>query len=675
MQSPKKHTQIIFSLLLIWLIPKTALCNTERSSSVSISPVTIYNTENDVLVECTVNGAETLTTYNAFLKPKQLIHSQVKFDQFVEDVAVKNSYIYIANGYDGIQVYNINDPTNPYFINQYTEYVSYIRSISIYNKYLFASNFNKGILLYEISKTRGELVYQNNLFDRVSPDIDLSDHVINIEVYNKTLFIHMLSGKLYSGQVEKCIDSNSVPHFTLLNPYQPIARFIINKHVFCCQLNDGEWYKKNLNDPKTNLNDSEWFASFLNESQFGADVQIYDKTPSATIIDDKSLFLYMIQYDKAGNRQIVLATQDVSGNIMGILRYPINDARKFMVQDNLIYAANGFNGIAILPTCIVIDGVMTYNNKINLSFPREQDLNDYQLTLFDQATTYNIHDITFLPENASSVNDDNQALIIEPYPCINGPCFKIDRGHIIIQILTPMNPVEPWITIKDLESAELKKCTLANPEKQEYACSYLKVNKCYRFSRKINERFTFIKDMWPVKLDTIPYKMDLTPPYEPFPQISQEITFYTNTNWEMISFPIILDKNSMKNLLMLDENNTNQLMTYTEKSYTYIYQNDTITPGYAYWFKCSGLSSPTTITITGQEITQYAITLEPGWHMIGCINQDSADLIIDISNKVGVIYYFENGRYHILDPPYSLKKNRGYWIKVLSTCTISMVKN
>jgi hypothetical protein len=86
--------------------------------------------------------------------------------------------------------------------------------------------------------------------------------------------------------------------------------------------------------------------------------------------------------------------------------------------------------------------------------------------------------------------------------------------------------------------------------------------------------------------------------------------------------------------------------SFFEKSYTHIYQYDTITPGYAYWFKCSGLSSPTTITITGQEITQYAITLEPGWHMIGCINQASADLIINISNKVAVIYYFENNMVH-----------------------------
>jgi len=132
-----------------------------------------------------------------------------------------------------------------------------------------------------------------------------------------------------------------------------------------------------------------------------------------------------------------------------------------------------------------------------------------------------------------------------------------------------------------------------------------------------------------------------------------------NAGWNMVSMPysaICPDKDS------LFHHATSPLFYY---QVTY-QRTDTFQCGIGYWLK---LSEPESIDVYGREHLYEAVTVYPGWNMIGSIAQPLAigNIVSDPSGiKTGNFYCYNKG-YHNVD---TLYPGLGYWVKVTDKGTL-----
>jgi len=94
--------------------------------------------------------------------------------------------------------------------------------------------------------------------------------------------------------------------------------------------------------------------------------------------------------------------------------------------------------------------------------------------------------------------------------------------------------------------------------------------------------------------------------------------------------------------------------------------------GEGYWLRFNEESST---NISGTEINELTINLHEGWNLI--TGNSTLLSILDIQDPEGItisstIYSFNNGAYIITE---SIEPGKGYWIKTISSGSITLIEN
>jgi len=677
MPNKKKHTPVILSLVLMWLLPKHA-------SGINVSSVEIKNSviKEHVNISCKISEKETPlihahtsrtdkdTMTNAFLKPQNLVVETKSVDNIVEGIAVHNNIIYIANGYDGIQLFQ-RDSDELEAIAKYTEHVKYIKRLCLFGNYLFASNYTEGILLYKID-SNGLLIYQNTFLKQFSGGIS------SIAKYKSKLIILTLNGNLYEYPVENY----------LIDPLEPLdeskASYLIPPEINIVQFtiaNDVLFYKKNTNN---------WNKKSLNNNSIGPDIAKYQEGRYEEIICGNKTYIYRIAYDQSLNRRLLLSEKRDSGDFEFLICYPLKNVRDFLIKDDFIYVANGFEGFAIL-SCGIFANNTSYNpikDQISISFNRPLESNKYYLLLYDtyKSEFQYVDNVFFrISGTYSEERDSNEGhgLIINQKDCSHNKCSRMAAGVVNIFISPPIKDEYLWIHPTD--EGRSWKCPLLNANAllfsnpSHYFCRDVPPGKPYQFIRKINETFTLVVDIESSKLESQDIRVEIEPSDDDlYPQ--SKTTIDLKSGWNLSSIGVIPDKES-ESLLFNDQFIVH---SYLNNDYRRVNSKDQIKPGLGYWIK-SKRAEKVSITLTGRNIESYSLELNKDWNLVGGVNQDDAKLKLANWNCIGGIFsYVDNSYKPELDRKQNqaeqvpeqlpvFHKNIGYWVKASETCTLTVV--
>jgi len=97
----------------------------------------------------------------------------------------------------------------------------------------------------------------------------------------------------------------------------------------------------------------------------------------------------------------------------------------------------------------------------------------------------------------------------------------------------------------------------------------------------------------------------------------------------------------------------------------YAYENgayvrpEILEPGKGYWIK----AITDAYELTGEPMGSYTTTLNPGWHIVGGLDQP-VDQTFD-SDCYAVVFGYQNGAYVVVS---EFVKGRGYWVKMKKVC-------
>ncbi|ETR70291.1 MAG: hypothetical protein OMM_03346 [Candidatus Magnetoglobus multicellularis str. Araruama] len=649
----KKHAKFIISFIVICLLPKPA-------SSMSASSVTVKQSDNEeTIIESIVWGINQNSNVFAFLSPENMLITKTSIEGFASDILVYNNYAYVANGDHGIKTFSLRNKMPQLHSTITAEYdgrIGYINRLCRHENYLFANNYKTGLFLYQI-KRNGKLIHNLNqpLFKDFSPVI------VDIAKWGTKLLIHTLDYKLYEYPISECISSLNLSEPELL--MDDVKRFVID--------HDALYYS----DIKDN-----WQIKSLNGTSVAGEVNAYHKS----IHEEKSFgdysLIYSIQYDGSYNRRIFI-TMKTEPDKNYPLVYEPKDVRSFVIQDDTIYAANGFDGIAVLPC--VIDAIETkvYNDNTMISkFSHTlQTSNSYQLVLFDIKEFYRFDNIDLLFSQVQGFGIGFETLKND---CLDEVCFKYEVGDVTIQIDTnEILSCELDLHYDGSESPHICPCEVKPNTKEyqlcqnkdicthnKYRCEDLRSDTKYDIISQTKDGMTvYYEDIMisTFSEEIIPISK-IVPESSTKPQ-SQE-TIKLIKGWNALSFTVIPDQKSMS-LLM---NESSAIFCFINQAYYAIKSvNDRIIPGAGYFIKLSKKKS-ISLTLTGERIENYTLVLKPGWNLIGPVNIRNDTIGIDY-NLFDNKHWFNEGTYApILKSLW--EKNKAYFIKVSKECMITVPK-
>ena len=69
---------------------------------------------------------------------------------YAEGVAIAGNYLYLANGNDGLRIYDVSDPTHPVSL-AHTNNGGYAHAVAVSGNYACLANDTDGLRLYDIS--------------------------------------------------------------------------------------------------------------------------------------------------------------------------------------------------------------------------------------------------------------------------------------------------------------------------------------------------------------------------------------------------------------------------------------------------------------------------------------------------------------------------------------------
>ncbi|MGA1841912.1 MAG: PQQ-binding-like beta-propeller repeat protein [bacterium] len=125
--------------------------------------------------------------------------------------------------------------------------------------------------------------------------------------------------------------------------------------------------------------------------------------------------------------------------------------------------------------------------------------------------------------------------------------------------------------------------------------------------------------------------------------------------WSMFSLPLKPGNASLSSLF------PDAVVMYSyekEKGYVRIRRGEDMEAGTGYWILLNGEK---TLTITGEVVNQYNLTIQEGWHMIGGCTFPAQPSVDDC--KIKVIYGYNQGHgYQTILESEELKPGKGYWI-------------
>jgi DNA-binding beta-propeller fold protein YncE len=138
--------------------------------------------------------------------------------------------------------------------------------------------------------------------------------------------------------------------------------------------------------------------------------------------------------------------------------------------------------------------------------------------------------------------------------------------------------------------------------------------------------------------------------------VTESFVFKFTKGWNRFSLPLIVDEMEANKLFSAAE------IIYEFKDGGFV-EAQKLKPGVGYWIK---LDSDQQIFINGVPFQEYAILLNPGWHLLGGII-DKVKPITVPDNAIEVIYdYHDGGDFPVVE----FRPGSGCWIKVIRSCEL-----
>jgi len=624
----------------------------------SASSVTVKESDDkETIIESIVWGINQNSKIFAFLSPENMLITKTAVEGFVSDILVYNNYAYVANGEHGIKSFILRNkiPQLQYTITaEYQGRTGYINRLCRHENFLFANNYNTGLFLYQIYRN-GKPVFFNQLFENFSPVI------LDIAIWGTKLLIHTLNCKLYEYPISECISSLNLSEPELL--MDDVKRFVINRDLLYYSDSADNWQIKSLTGASVAGKVNTYHKSIHEEKSFGAYSLIYN-----------------IQYDTSYNRRIFISMKTDPKKYYPLVYSP-KDVRSFVIQDDIIYTANGFDGIAVLPCVIDAFETNVYNQNTMISrFSHNLQLStSYQLVFFDSTLKefYRYENIDLFFSQILGLGIGFKTLQND---CLDVVCSKFG-GNVTIQIDTNEelscelglhydNPESPHICPCEVKpnTDDYQLCQTENIcTHKKYKCTDLRSDTNYQIKTQTRDGMTVYYDNFKVSSfddDVFTYKIN--PDYSFGPQSKEKINLVKG--WNAFSFTVIPDPKSMSLLI----NETSGIFCYINQTYNVIKRvTDTIIPGAGYFIKLSQ-KNDISLTLTGEVIDNYSLILKPGWNLIGPVNRYNDTIGIDY-DLFGNKHWFNAGKYAPISK--SLwEQNKAYFIKVSKECTITVPK-
>ena len=613
--------------ILLCLLTTPGICDTTEKKQFTFSEINIDNSSHQdaISIEFKTDETQSMTLINAFLKPDTIIYTQITLPNM--DIAED---IVVDNGYayvaSGYQGIHVVSVKN----------IERPQPVAHLTEYV---NYIRRLCIY-----KSYLIATN---------------------YKKGILVYRLLGK--GGlRLKKQLCHTNFDHIivdiAVINEYL-VARTSTNQFY---KIKFPECTQKNASLPVV--------EDLTIEDQFYDAKKISQQTPS----DDTEL---LIEYNlETSERKLILSGNIEQDKAQRLLEYPLYDVRNYFVAndknkkneiDDKIYVANGFDGIAILASVIDSSVVSVENGEINLSFPKENIYSlDYSLIFYEKNAAYTIDDLIIKLENTHSKNRP---------------------GNLILEIVAPEKPDEVVvIDLTDIKGEEIF-CYALTDEKNEFYCYALPDDKTYQVIIKKKNIVHLGGTFQVLAYKDIRVKVNATPPEDFSPQTKVTLTLYPG--WNDFSFPVMPDKKSMNGLLTANiteyiTQNTLHYYNYESQAFEFHNNQADILPGMGYWLKQPYDITPTTISLTGEDITGYSISCfvsenqptKGRWLFIGCINENNAELLVSDRSFVRSFLTYEvddhsTKNYDTIEvKDYLLNKKQTYWIKLLKTSSIWMSK-
>lgn len=136
------------------------------------------------------------------------------------------------------------------------------------------------------------------------------------------------------------------------------------------------------------------------------------------------------------------------------------------------------------------------------------------------------------------------------------------------------------------------------------------------------------------------------------------IEFNLKSGWNLISLPLTPEHAGVLNLFP----DAIAVYAFDDGGYAAV---DTLEPGKGYWIK---MAEEKSYEVCGEPFTNYTVTLDSGWHLIGAVHiKTTPD--IDPDNAVSVMYEYNEGRYK---PITQFTPKYGCWVKTVKECNFTL---
>jgi len=135
-----------------------------------------------------------------------------------------------------------------------------------------------------------------------------------------------------------------------------------------------------------------------------------------------------------------------------------------------------------------------------------------------------------------------------------------------------------------------------------------------------------------------------------------QVSIDLHEGWNLVSLPVSINiADHFPDAIVMYE--------FSNGSYQQAHQ---MNPGVGYWIKNS---KNATYSLTVKKMPQLSMSLSEGWHLIGSTSSDTPVISTIPEDRISVIYMYENGRY---ERAYEIEMGRGFWIKLMSDCELSI---
>jgi fibronectin type 3 domain-containing protein len=143
-----------------------------------------------------------------------------------------------------------------------------------------------------------------------------------------------------------------------------------------------------------------------------------------------------------------------------------------------------------------------------------------------------------------------------------------------------------------------------------------------------------------------------------------EHQFELNEGWNLLSFPYLPDNNIVKYVIP----NVDVVYQYLNGEYKEIAKTDSLETDVGYW---ALMPSEASFKVQGICNKTYSKSLSKGWHLLGCIGQQTMPETT-VENSIEVMYEYIDGSYEIVT---DCHPGYGFWINMLEDAKLTLESN